>query len=278
VTSTPNLGCAIVEAGSCVHLESLVLHDGRRRAVRLPVLVGVLRHPTEGVVLFDTGLATRVRRAAAGWPRCLYRWLVPFSVTHATSARSRLAQMGIAPAEVRTIVVSHFHPDHVGGLHDFPRARIVASAEAWRRVETSVGWSALRRGHLPDLLPADFRSRLVLVDRFEDEPYGPFPATHDLFGDGRLRLVPLPGHAEGQLGLLAEIGDDRRVFFVADACWMSAGYRRVVAPSPVTRLVTHDHRQQRESLERIHSAWRDDPGLLVVPSHCPSLAGDRACA
>jgi glyoxylase-like metal-dependent hydrolase (beta-lactamase superfamily II) len=268
----------VVEAGHSRHLECLVIRGGRFRLVRLPALVGVVRHPTEGVVLFDTGYAPRVRRAAAEGPLRLYPWLVPFSTDDATSLRSVLARQAIAPEEVRTIVVSHFHPDHVGGLRDFPGARLVATAEAWRHVEGARGWRALRLGYLPALLPADFRDRLRVVDGFADAAFGPFPATHDLFGDGRLRLVPLPGHAAGQVGLLAEVSAERRVFFVADACWVSAGYQRPALPSAVARLVTHDARALRRSLERIHAAWRSDPGLLVVPSHCPSLAGGRACA
>jgi glyoxylase-like metal-dependent hydrolase (beta-lactamase superfamily II) len=188
--------------------------------------------------------------------------------------------MGVATDEVRTVVLSHFHPDHVGGLRDFPRARIVASAEAWRQAVGARGWRGLRRGHLPGLLPADFGSRLLPVEGLDGNPerHGPFSNTHDLFGDGRLRLVPLPGHATGHMGLLVQLTEDRRVLFVADACWMSAGYRRGALPSRLTRLVTDDARRLQDSLARIHSAWRDDPGLLVVPSHCPSLAGDRACA
>jgi glyoxylase-like metal-dependent hydrolase (beta-lactamase superfamily II) len=272
------LECEIVEAGHCHHVEAIVVRGGRLGLVRLPALVGVLRHPVEGVVLFDTGYAPRIHEAAAGWPRRLYPWIVPFASSDATSVRAALVRLGIAPEDVRTIVVSHFHPDHVGGLRDFPRARIVATAEAWLRVKGTRGWEALRLGYLPGLLPADLKERLHLVAGFEDAAYGPFPATHDLLGDGRLRLVPLPGHAAGQIGLLAELAADRRVLFVADACWVSAGYQRLAPPSRLTHLVTDDPRASRLSLERIHSAWRSDPGLLVVPSHCPSLAGGRVCA
>lgn len=268
--------CTVVEAGHCHHLEALVLRGGRLGRTRLPALVGVLRHPGEGVVLFDTGYAPRIRLAAAGWPRALYPVVVPFSTSEATTARAALARLGIGPEEVRTVVVSHFHPDHLGGLRDFPRARIVATGEAWRRVGQARGMGALRRGWLPDLLPADFRERLALVEAFEGPVFGPFPATHDLFGDGRLRLVPLPGHAAGQVGLLATLAD-RRVFFVADACWVSEGYRKPALPSRLTRLVTDDPRALRVSLERIHAAWRTEPGLFVVPSHCPSLAGVTTC-
>ncbi len=273
-----SLQCAIVEAGHARHLEAAVVRGGRLRPVRLPALVGVLRHPTEGVVLFDTGYAPRVRRAAGG-PARLYRWIVPFSSDDRTSLRSVLARRGIAPGDVRTIVVSHFHPDHVGGLLDFPGARWVATEEAWRHVAGARGWRGLRLGYLPGLLPPDFADRVRLVSDFPDAAYGPFPATHDLFGDGRLRLVPLPGHAAGQAGLLAEVSAGRRVFFVADACWGSAGYQRpALPPAVVAQAVAHDVRALRLSLERIHSAWRADPGLLVVPSHCPSLAGERTCA
>jgi glyoxylase-like metal-dependent hydrolase (beta-lactamase superfamily II) len=45
-----------------------------------------------------------------------------------------------------------------------------------------------------------------LVD-FEGPPVGPFAGSHDLAGDGRLVLVPTPGHTPGHLALIARDAD-----------------------------------------------------------------------
>jgi glyoxylase-like metal-dependent hydrolase (beta-lactamase superfamily II) len=51
--------------------------------------------------------------------------------------RDNLAAAGIDPKEVDTIVISHFHPDHINGIKDkdnaliFPRAEIMVPAPEW---------------------------------------------------------------------------------------------------------------------------------------------------
>ena len=63
----------------------------------------------------------------------------------------------------------------------------------------------LRRGFLRELLPGDVAERLSFAEelRAVELPgaFGAFGAARDRFGDGSALAVPLPGHADGHIGL-----------------------------------------------------------------------------
>ena len=61
------------------------------------------------------------------------------------------------------------------------------------------GLAALLTRSLPECLPADLAQRVDALDELTGGPaVGPFSTSHDLWGDGSLLLIPLPGHAPGQ--------------------------------------------------------------------------------
>ena len=97
--------------------------------------------------------------------------------------------------------------------------------------EATVG--ALRRGFLPMLLPADFARRASFPNSFNGPLLPGLGPTCDYFGDGSLLLVLLPGHARGQIGMLAQT-ESGPVLFAADCCWLS----RWLRPTSSTPLGT----------------------------------------
>jgi glyoxylase-like metal-dependent hydrolase (beta-lactamase superfamily II) len=177
------------------------------------------RHPTEGWVVIDTGYGDAFKQASRRWPWRLCRWLMP--VRAEVSAAGALAGAGIAAGEVRHVVVSHFHGGHVGGLRDFPAARFYYHENALRSLARLTECRQAAAAFFPALLPGDFsrRARWITAERFARDEDVPF-MTHDLFGDGLIRLVHLPGHAPGHTGVLLKT-EGRRIFYAADAFWRS---------------------------------------------------------
>jgi N-acyl homoserine lactone hydrolase len=167
----------------------------------MPVNAFLIEH-NSAWCLFDTGQTARA--AAAGW---FPRWhpffrLSRFELTPADEIAFQLRGMGVEPADVETVVLSHMHTDHVGGLGDFSNARVVVHRLEWERA-TGLG------GHLRGYLPQRWPHALVptLID-FDYEPIGPFSGSFDVGGDGCLLLVPTPGHTAGHAALL--VHDERR--------------------------------------------------------------------
>ncbi|MBK7876928.1 MAG: MBL fold metallo-hydrolase [Planctomycetes bacterium] len=265
----------VLDTGYCLAWEHHLLRGGRRRRVECHSTVALFRHPRAGWVLYDTGYAPRLVDCTERFPWRLYRWATPLVVRPEYAAAAQLARLGVDARDVAHVVVSHFHADHLAGLRDFPRARFWARRSAWTEVAGSDGLAALRRAFVPALVPDDFERRCELLPALEGPELADLGPTHDLFGDGTLRLVDLPGHARGQLGLLARTGRGP-LLFVADACWVRDGYRLQRPPHWITRVITDDAAERDETLARLADYARREPSVSIVPTHCPEAFREHA--
>ncbi len=262
------------EAGSCVHPQHVVLRDWKFSKLRFPAMFAVLEHPTRGVVLYDTGYSEHFCQETERWPGRLYGIVTPVELPPQASALAHLARRGIGADDVRAIICSHFHADHVSALADFPKARFLCLPDAWRAVCGLRGLRGVLKGFLPGLIPHDFESRFTPLDPSATRPLpsecAPFTEGLDLFGDESVYGVPLPGHAAGQLGLFVP-GDERSTLLVADACWTSRSYREQIMPSQVTRLLFDDYGVYGHTLARLSELAERSPQIQIVPSHCDEV-------
>ena len=264
------MSLTILNGGIVRTREAIVVPRGSRQLIEIPALFALVRHPDAGTGLFDTGYSTRFFEATRRFPYRLYRYLTPVRIGREHDAVEQLRRLGVQSCDVRWIVLSHFDPDHIGGLADFPDARVICLRDAWLSVCGKTGFAALQCRFLPDLLPADLAQRLDLIDAIRGPGEGPFAATHDLFGDGSVLLVDLPGHAAGHLGAIVRHQDGRRVLLAADACWSRAGLLR--GGGVVHRTLAHDRARQDETYRLLLRVIREVPDLILVPSHCPEAA------
>jgi glyoxylase-like metal-dependent hydrolase (beta-lactamase superfamily II) len=262
------LTCRVLDTGHCLASEHHLMQGGAHRTIRCHSIVALLGHPRHGWLLWDAGYHPRLLEATERLPFRIYRWVTPMHLQPERAAAAQLARLGVRPGDVRRVLLSHFHADHVAGLRDFPDAQWLALEDAWADVEKRQGLRALSRAFVPALLPEDFARRATLLPELTGPPLGPLGPTHDLFGDGSAVLVALPGHARGQLGLLART-DRGPVFFVADSCWLTRAIRLRRPPHRVTNLFADDPRALRATLSRLHTYARDHPEVALVPSHCP---------
>ena len=200
----------------------------------LPVNVFVVEHPA-GLCLFDTGEgADAAKPGYFPWWHPYFR-LSRFELEEADEAAQQLKALGYEPNDVRWVVLSHLHTDHVGGVKDFLHADVVVHAPEWHRAR---GLAGRLRGYLPQHWPDELVPRLVELD---GPAVGPFPASHDLAGDGSLVLVPLPGHTPGHIGLLTPgsllVGD-----FVHEAHELPSALASWCEREGFAALATHDDR------------------------------------
>jgi len=271
---TTSVSVELLCVGSCSQRAWLV--DGSRGAGwrRFPALVARIRHPRAGTILFDTGYGAALARATSAAAR-LYRRLLPFDLAPEEELSGQLGRLGLAPPELACVFLSHFHPDHIGGLRDAAGLRgvpIVHSREGLARLRRLRGPARLRAAFLPELLPPDFAQR---ANAIEDRPrvaltddWLPFEWAHDLVGDGSLLAIALPGHALGQYGLLCQLARGRRLFLVADAAWVRANFADLALPAWPVRRFFADQASLVASLRALHALHLRQPELLIVPSHC----------
>jgi glyoxylase-like metal-dependent hydrolase (beta-lactamase superfamily II) len=260
----------LIDTGYCSASEHHVMRGGERKTFKAHALAVLLEHPTAGRFLFDTGYAPRVRLAFKHFPFQLYGAMTPVTTRMEWSVLAQLDRIGIKPSTISSVIVSHFHADHIGGLRDFKEARIITSQEAFDDVRKARGFAALRRAFVPALMPSSSH-QFELIENFESEALEPFGATHDLLGDGSLRLIPLPGHARGQVGLFAQtvVGP---VLFAADGAWTSEAIRENRPPAPLALHLIGDPRETVKTLRNLHEFAQAHPDVWIIPTHCPEVA------
>ncbi|MEM7476391.1 MAG: hypothetical protein AAF483_15465, partial [Planctomycetota bacterium] len=148
----------------------------------------------------------------------------------------------------------------------------IATQAAWDSVKKIRGFAALRRAIVPDLIPADLEKRICLFQHFTGPGFGPFARTQDLFGDGSIRLVELPGHAAGQIGAIVQSDSTQRKFLVADAIWTRRTIEQELKLTRPFKMLASDKKETQETKERLVQFAKKYPAVEILPTHCPDVA------
>jgi glyoxylase-like metal-dependent hydrolase (beta-lactamase superfamily II) len=230
-------------------------------------MIAVIRHPRLGVILFDAGYGRSLQKAGSRHAR-VYRKLLPFELPETERIAARLAQLNVARVDL--IFLSHFHPDHIGGLGEVPgSAPILHSREGLARLRTLRGITLHRSAFFAELLPDDFATRGQAI---EDLPAAPLDAPlhtgRDVAGDGSVVAVPLPGHAAGQYGLFCRLSGGRRILLCADAAWLLANIVGPIRPTWPARIIADDYEAFTRTLGQLHEFSVNHPDVRIIPSHC----------
>ncbi len=261
-----------VECGYCTQLERNALSDGNFKSIKFPMMVGIIEHPTKGIILYDTGYSRRFFSETSKFPLKIYAHLTPVHFRDEDHIHNHLKKMGKSVKDVSHIVVSHFHADHIGALLDFPEAKYIYMEKAFSPLNGLKGFKALRHGFLPGLIPSDFSARSILVEQLALMEI-PHPAIktafgegYDLLGDGSLMGIELPGHAEGQLGVFLST-EAQDYFLVSDGCWRVRTYKEQILPSKLALFITDKTEEYKSTIAKIHRIHKTDPTLEIRLSH-----------
>ncbi|NEW28747.1 N-acyl homoserine lactonase family protein [Nocardia cyriacigeorgica] len=201
----------------------------------------------EGLMLFDTSLA------GAGDPAAAYGELAAaFRIEFPESYRldRQIEALGYKTTDVRRIVLSHMHFDHTGGLELFPHA------------QGFIGAGELRYARTPRTVDAPF-FRTEDIEAAGKIAWNEVPAgyDHDLFGDGSVVLLSLPGHTPGTLGLKLRLPDSSTLVLTSDAAHKKASVDLTIGmPFDVDNVQKHSALQKLKLLGT-------QPGTTIWISH-----------
>lgn len=252
----PETSLSLIECGKMMSKQVFVFRGGSWSEGYDSGMAAVLvRHP-RGTFLFDTGFGADVDEHVKSIP-ALMRRLTTYDKE--TSAAAQLKAHGIDPSEIRTSIISHSHWDHVSGLEDFPEA------EAWLAREEIDDIPNLPAGEL--IRQMSGKLNLKALD-LAGGPYENFHRSLDLYSDGSVVLVPLPGHTPGSIGMFVNLRSGKRFLFIGDLTWALEGIELPAERPWISRkLVDRNEEQVRESIVKVHLLMKRYPDLIIVPAH-----------
>lgn len=262
-------------AGHCLNFAAATYKGDPWRIERYPAICALIKHPERGYIVFDTGYSRAFKEQTRRFPYCLYPLATPVRLAEGESLSEQLKTDGVDPREIGTVILSHFHADHMAGLADFPHAKIIADTGGYAALRNLKGFAAVRQGFIPGLVPEDFEKRHSGIFHRRrvnlDASMAPFKYGYDLLGDGSLLAIYLHGHAFGQFGLYFK--DSRRgpTFLCADAAWSRKAIRQNVGPGRLGYMAVDDRSACDDNLDKLHQLHQANPDLRIVPSHCQEV-------
>ncbi len=260
----------LFSSGYCVANERHIHPAAAARAIPFLATWALIEHPRLGKIIFDTGYSQRFFEATSTWPNRLYRWATPVKFNSGESCLERLEQNGIAINDVRHLVISHFHGDHIGGLLDFNTIPVWCTQAALDFVGRRSNRNGVFKGILKPLVPRDLGQRAMHPDRHLPEiMLGPFRCWQ---WEDDLIFVDLPGHCRGQMGLLIKNSNWGDLLLCADAVWSSRAYREQIHPQRIVSLFVDDYGKLIQTIDHLHCFHLDYPEILILPTHCPETA------
>jgi N-acyl homoserine lactone hydrolase len=225
----------------------------------VPCPAFLVRHPTVGLILVDTGLhpscATDPRQNMGR----LAAWFAKPRLEPGEDMPARLRARGVDARQVNVVIMTHLHSDHASAVSEFSNSTFVVSAAEWEAATTDP--RPTLRGYRPKQFDYVFDYRTIDYDSAAVDSYATFGRTFDLFGDGSVRLAYTPGHSAGHQSVVLKL--KRRDFVVAgDAIYT---YRQLEDGPPPAHSV--DEHRWRRSLQELQLFRRNYPHAVIVPGH-----------
>jgi N-acyl homoserine lactone hydrolase len=159
----------------------------RSETIELPVSSALLRHG-QGNVLFDTGCHPAVPEDPEGRWGGLAKLMVPI-MQPGEHVLTGLTALGLDPDDIDVVINSHLHPDHCGCNAFFRKATFLAHADEMAAARA----------------PGSEAMGYIAADWDQPMPVDEIAGQRDVFGDGRIVLLPLPGHTPGSMGALTQL-------------------------------------------------------------------------
>ncbi|MBP3757466.1 MAG: N-acyl homoserine lactonase family protein [Prevotella sp.] len=216
----------------------------RKDWIWLPVCVYLIEHP-RGLILVDTGWHRDMSPQGVYDKAAQIKSLGSWFLYHVNQGRiplgeavdEQLAAMGIKPADLDYVLLTHLDCDHANGLRAVREARHIVVA----REELECA----RRNRFVRYKKQWWEGcRLETINWNGTE--GPARKSFDLFGDGSVQMINIPGHCDGLCAVKLTRNDGSFVLLFSDGGYATKSWREMI-----TSGVSLDKAMQRKSLQWI---------------------------
>ena len=232
---------------------------------RVPCPAFLIRHPTAGPVMVDTGLHPSVASdPKENFGRAAARVSSP-QLEPGADVPAQLRARGISVGEVSTLIMTHLHIDNASAISEFEQSQVIVTETEWEAATTDS--RPVLRGYRPEHYDYAFEYLTLDFDRANIGSYATFGRTFDLFGDGSIRLAYTPGHSAGHQCVIARL-KDREFVIGGDCVYTTRQLEEERAPMPPAPVDGH---RFRRSLQELKLFRREFPDAIITPGPRPGV-------
>lgn len=210
-------------------------YDGRQNSAA--DMCFLVRHP-DGDLMWDAGLPDAMHAEEDGITNG------PFHVSVPQTLESQLAALGLTPADIEYFTISHSHFDHVGNAPMFAGSTFLIDKDerAWMfrdeaRAEETFGF----------------------VAPLESAKTREFDGDLDVFGDGSVVLLDLPGHTPGHKSLKVTLDNEGVVMLTGDLYHLIESRERRLMPK-----FNVDPELTYASMDRFEAIARETGARVII--------------
>ncbi|TLG77253.1 MBL fold metallo-hydrolase [Culicoidibacter larvae] len=235
------------------------LKGGSWGTTAYPATVCILEHPLHGTILIDTGYSLSMKKHMSNLVHAVYRQVVGAQVVADDLAAH------IDPDDVALVILSHFHPDHIGSCNAFSKNQVVCS-QAIAELAQAHKFKQLRQGYFAGLFPY-INDQLSYIESCPQVEVVGIGTGFDLLGDQSLLALATPGHAVGHYSFLIQTSDGP-VLYGVDAAWHQEAISEQRYPSAITKLFIANYQEMIASVHKLETIAKANPQLPIFFCHC----------
>ena len=207
-------------------------------------------------LLWDTGLPSEIAEIEGGKKDKNFHMKVTKTIAE------QLDSIGLMPADITHVAVSHGHGDHAGNVNMFTNATLVIQKAEYDILSGDDMEKAMRYHLNPEtisyFLKKENKDKVLVLTR-----------DHDFFGDGRVMAISLPGHTPGHMALKIDLLNNGTVILSGDQWHFTENRASNGVPS-----FNYDRTLTLTSSDRLNRLVQNTGAKLVIqhePSHVDLL-------
>jgi N-acyl homoserine lactone hydrolase len=176
----------------------------------MPIWVWVIEHP-EGLIIVDTGENSdsmevdKYLNQESWYARYQFKNACTVKIGRESEINKQLQKINLKPEDVKLVVLTHMHLDHIDGLKYFPKQEIMVGDFEYNHPDNV----------FKSILPSWFKPNKLIYKADKIEVFNEaFPITQA----EDLLYVPTPGHTLGHSSLIFKT-DDFDIIFAGDSSY-----------------------------------------------------------
>jgi glyoxylase-like metal-dependent hydrolase (beta-lactamase superfamily II) len=238
------LDCGTIQVNNLDLFSDTFSYVGQKR--KLTDSCYLIQHGAD-YMIWDTGLPAGLKGAP-------FKDDAPLSPTLSQTLPEQLAKLKVDPKQIALVGISHYHFDHVGQAADFPQAKLLIGKADFDALKTE---------------PAPFGADPSLLAHWlkDGAPSEQVSGDKDIYGDGSVTMLAMPGHTPGSYALLVRLAKKGPVLLSGDVVHFEEQFKANGVPGFNTNRA-----DSLASMERMQKMAKVLKATLVVQHDANDIA------